>query len=238
MKGVIHIGTAGWQIPAKVRDRFPAEGSTLQRYAGVFGAVEINSTFYRPSRPATLERWAASTPNTFKFSLKLAKTITHERRLVDCGEVLERFLTETTLLGEKRGPILIQLPPSLAFDTEIAGAFLAELRRLYDGDAVIEPRHASWFEPEPDALLSAYRIGRVAADPAKVEPAARPGGWSGLRYWRLHGSPRMYVTPYGVERLTPLAVELRDGDWVMFDNTMSGGAAEDALLLNSILRPG
>ena len=235
---MIRVGTAGWQIPARVRDQFPADGSTLQRYAGVFGAVEINSTFYRPSRASTLERWRDSTPDDFLFSLKLAKTITHDRRLLDCGGLIERFLAETAPLGDKRGPILIQLPPSLAFDADVAGAFFDQFRDRYQGQALIEPRHASWFEPEPDALLAAHKIGRVAADPAKVEAAARPGGWTGLRYWRLHGSPRMYVTPYGVDRLTPLAVELRDGDWVMFDNTMSGAAAEDALLLTSILRSG
>lgn len=228
------IGTAGWQIPAKVRDRFPAGGSTLQRYATVFDAVEINATFYRPSRASTLERWREATPEAFRFSLKLARAITHERRLVDCADLIDRFLAETAPLGHKRGPILIQLPPSLGFDAAVAAGFLAGFRSRYEGKAALEPRHASWFNAEADALLREHRVARVAADPARTPEAARPGGWSGLRYFRLHGSPRMYVTPYGVERLAPLAATLQSGDWVMFDNTMSGAAVEDALLLKAL----
>lgn len=232
------IGTAGWQIPRTSADAFPIEGSTLARYAARFAGVEINSTFYRPHRPATFARWAEATPPGFRFAVKAPKALTHERRLTDPVEPLGRFLNEIGHLQHKLGPILVQLPPSLAFDADTARGFFGALRDRFDGDVACEPRHASWFEPEADALLAALRVARVAADPARVPLAALPGGWTGLRYWRLHGSPRMYVTPYGPERVEALASQIRAGDgpaWAMFDNTMSGAAAADALTLQALL---
>src|SRR5256885_13730988 len=86
----IHVGCAGWSVRADHASHFPAEGSHLQRYAGRFAAVEINTSFYRPHRPATYARWAASVPSDFRFSVKVPKEITHKRRLVDTLELLER----------------------------------------------------------------------------------------------------------------------------------------------------
>ncbi|MDP9103295.1 MAG: DUF72 domain-containing protein, partial [Pseudomonadota bacterium] len=166
---MIRIGTAGWSVPAAVRDTFPNSGSILERYAQVFNAVEINSSFYRPHKPQTYARWAAATPEGFRFAVKLPKAITHEERLLDAIEPLERFLTETAALDAKRGPILTQLPPSLSFDADMAARFLNDLRDRYDGEATCEPRHASWFTAEADTLLVRYRIARVAADPALFE---------------------------------------------------------------------
>ncbi len=234
---MIRIGTAGWSIPAAVRERFPREGTTLQRYAAVFDAVEINTAFYRPHKPETYARWAASTPEHFRFAVKLPKAITHERRLVGAVEPLERFLAETSALGDKRGPILIQLPPSLGFDPATAEAFFDLFRQRHDGEAALEPRHASWFGAEPEALLIRHRIARVAADPALIAAATTPGGWTGFSYWRLHGSPRMYASAYGPERVGEIAEKLRPGAWVIFDNTMFGAATPDALLLKDTVHP-
>ena len=98
-----------------------------------------------------------------------------------------------------------------------------------------EPRHASWLSPEADALLDGFRIARAAADPAKLPAAAEPGGWAGLSYFRLHGSPRMYFSAYGPDAVRRLARRLRsvrsDDAWCIFDNTASGAAAADALEL-------
>src|ERR1700760_3747408 len=96
-----HIGTAGWSIPKAQRERFGAGDSILARYAARLNAVEINSSFYRPHRPATYARWAAAVPQNFRFSVKLPKAITHERRLEDCGDLLDRFVAEVTGLGPK-----------------------------------------------------------------------------------------------------------------------------------------
>ena len=173
----IRVGTAGWALPAPVRDAFPAAASNLARYAGRFGAVEINSCFHRPHRRATYERWAASVPEDFRFAVKLPKTITHGLRLRACEAEIARFAEEVGGLGKKRGPVLVQLPPSLAFDAALAGAFFTGLAATLAGPIVCEPRHPSWFDPEADALLAAHRIARVAADPAPVPAAAMPGGW-------------------------------------------------------------
>lgn len=237
---MIRIGTAGWGLPAAVRDRFPQEGSVLQRYAAVFDAVEINSSFHRPHRPQTYARWAAATPSTFRFSLKAPRAITHEARLADCADRLAAFRAEAAVLGDRLGPLLVQLPPSLGFDPAVAERFFATLRELWPEAVACEPRHAGWFTAPAEALLAAFHVARVAADPAPHPLAARPGGWPGLAYWRLHGSPRMYVSPYGSQRLTELARSLQASGaaqtWCIFDNTAAGAAADDALILQALMR--
>ena len=228
----IRIGTAGWAIPRAVAERFPTEGTGLQRYAARFNAAEINSTFYRSHRPGTLARWAETTPGDFAFAVKAPKAVTHERRLVDCEDLLDRFLGEIAELGSKLGPVLVQLPPKLDFDAAAAEAFFGQLRERFDGPVAFEPRHPTWFGPEADAVLAARHIARVAADPACVPAATAPGGWPGLAYWRLHGSPRMYWSPYSPADLDALATQMAEAPgerWCVFDNTGSGAAAANAL---------
>lgn len=231
----IRVGTAGWSIPQGAAASFPEGGSHLERYGGRFRCVEINSSFYRPHRRATYTKWRASVPRGFRFSVKVPRTITHEARLRDVDAPLKAFLDEVRCLEDALGPILVQLPPSLAFDPEVAERFLVVLRGLHLGDVVLEPRHLSWFGAMPDQLLTTYRIARVAADPACCPAAAVPGGSSELRYWRLHGSPKMYLSPYG-ERIRSLASVLEPGDWCIFDNTAAGAAIVDALNLDGELR--
>ncbi len=229
------MGTAGWSIPVPLRPRFPEIGSGLARYAGRLPAVEINSSFYRPHRPATYARWAASVPPAFRFSVKLPKVITHERRLADVADPLARFLGEVLALGDKLGCLLIQLPPSLDLEIESVDSFLREFRRRYPGPAVLEPRHASWFSPAGDQLLVEYRISRVAADPALSDRAHEPGGYGHPVYYRLHGSPKLYSSAYDSAYLRTLAARMaayrHDGHdaWCMFDNTAGGAAAANAL---------
>jgi uncharacterized protein YecE (DUF72 family) len=228
------IGTAGWAIPRAVAEAFPTAGSGLVRYAARFGAAEINSSFHRSHRPSTYERWAASVPETFRFAAKLPKTITHERRLVDVEAQLGAFLDEVLGLGTRLGPLLIQLPPSLAFGPDTARRFLGLLRNRFGGSVACEPRHPTWFENEADGLLQDYEVARVAADPARVPDAAEPGGWPGLVYIRLHGSPRMYYSAYEAEYLDGLAARIARSTvetWCIFDNTTSGAACANALAL-------
>src|SRR4051812_46618679 len=101
------VGTAGWSIPPQNADRFPGEGSHLERYRQRFPAVEINSSFYRPHRPGTYARWAASVPVDFRFAVKMPREITHTRRLANAAEPLARFLSEAQMLGPKLGPVLV-----------------------------------------------------------------------------------------------------------------------------------
>ena len=230
---MIAVGTAGWATPRAVAHRFPAEGSVLQRYAERLPAVEINTTFYRSHRPGTYERWAQSTPGDFRFAVKAPRAISHERRLADCSDAVAAFLDEIAPLGDKLGPLLIQLPPGLALDLPTARGFLQDLRRRFSGPVAWEPRHASWFEADGEQLLTDHAVARVAADPARVPQAAAPGGWPNLLYLRLHGSPRMYFSAYGPDQLDRWAGIMRNSAaterWCIFDNTASGAAAGQAL---------
>ena len=234
MSAKVRIGTAGWSIPTRFGDAFPGDGSHLERYARRFDAAEINSSFHRPHRPATYARWAAAVPDGFRFAIKLPKEITHTKRLVDVDPALDRFAAETAGIGDRLGPVLVQLPPKLGFDPEIADPFFRALRTRFPGPIVCEPRHASWFEPAAERLLTAQKVARVAAHPARVPRAAEPGGWPGLAYYRLHGAPRTYYSPYEPPELDALARRIRahaEPVWCIFDNTASGAAAGNALEL-------
>jgi uncharacterized protein YecE (DUF72 family) len=234
------IGTSGWSVPRVLADAFPSGGSGLERYAHRFNCVEINSTFYRSHRAATYDRWLTATPAGFRFAVKLSKTITHDARLVVGRDDLAARLEELRQLEPKLGPVLVQLPPSLAFDADVARRFLDALRELYAGEAVLEPRHVSWFEPQADTLLAEHKVARVAADPKRHPLAGEPGGWLGLAYWRWHGSPRLYYSAYDEDALESLAAELTREParptWCFFDNTVSGAAAANALQLKSMVK--
>ena len=157
---------------------------------------------------------------------------------MDADDVLDGFLAEATQLGDRLGPLLVQLPPSLTFSADVAERFFASLRGRFDGDVALEPRHPSWFEPEAERLVTGYRVARVAADPAVVPAAAEPGGWDGLVYYRLHGSPRMYYSAYPDEYLETLAETLtraaRSAEvWCIFDNTAASAATGDASMYST-----
>jgi uncharacterized protein YecE (DUF72 family) len=231
----VRIGVVGWSIRKEQAVVFPSEGTHLERYAGAFACVEINTSFYRPHRVATYQRWAASVPDRFRFAVKMHREITHDRQLVDVREPLDRFLSEIAGLGAKLGPVLVQLPPSLPFDAN-ARRFFTELRRQFAGQIVCEPRHRNWFAPAPEQLLAELEIARVAADPIVTPTAGVPGGWNGLRYYRLHGSPRMYYSAYSEDYLSTLAQRLLEvmrtaPVWCIFDNTAEGAATVNALTL-------
>ncbi|HYH23486.1 MAG TPA: DUF72 domain-containing protein [Azospirillum sp.] len=236
----ILIGTAGWSVPRAVADAFPGPGTHLERYARVLPAVEINTSFYRPHKPETYARWAAATPAGFRFAVKVPRAITHVARLREAGAPLARFLGEVAHLGDRLGPLLVQLPPSLAFDAAVAGAFFGDLRARFAGAVVCEPRHRTWFTDPAERLLAERRVARVAADPAPAPSADRPGGWDGLVYVRLHGSPEMYHSPYPPDACGRIAGMLaadaaRRPVWCVFDNTALGHAVADALATMRLL---
>ncbi|HYQ84885.1 MAG TPA: DUF72 domain-containing protein, partial [Rubrobacter sp.] len=116
-----------------------------------------------------------------------------------------------------------------------------DLRSRMVGTIACEPRHPTWFTPEADGLLETLEIARVAADPACVPAAAEPGGWRGVSYYRLHGSPRIYYSAYSDDYLASLAERIRadigEGRtvWCIFDNTTLGAATGNALDLASRL---
>lgn len=234
MPQAIYIGSAGWSIPKEHAPRFPPEGSHLERYARRLPAAEINSSFYRPHQPKTYARWAQAVPEHFRFAVKMPREITHLRRLRDADALAETFLEGCIALGGKLGALLVQLPPSLAFDSQLAFAFFAALRERFAGGIVCEPRHPTWFGAEAEHLLSHWRVARAASDPAPVPEAARPGGWRGLVYYRLHGSPQMYFSAYSEEASAAQAQEISASalsaeTWCIFDNTALGAATANAL---------
>jgi len=235
-----YIGTAGWSVPAAHAAAFPAEGSQLERYAAVMNAVEINSSFYRPHRPQTYERWAASTPAGFRFAVKCPKQITHEARLEGTEDALARFVGEAGALGGKWTVLLVQLPPSLRFDARVAGRFFEQVRAAFGGAIVCEPRHASWFTPAAEQLMRDGEVARAAADPAKWPGAEVPAGHPSVFYFRWHGSPRIYWSDYGDDWLQDRARQLKAlpqgvARWCVFDNTASGAALGNALQLRALL---
>jgi uncharacterized protein YecE (DUF72 family) len=233
-----YIGTAGWAIRTRHRAEFPGAGSHLECYARRFNAVEINSSFHRPHRRITYERWASSTPPDFRFAVKLPRAITHDLRLANAADPLEGFLEQVTGLGDKLGVLLVQLPPSLAFDLQVADVFFGTLHGLYRGSVACEPRHPTWFSPTAHELLIEHWISRVAADPAIVPAAAEPGAWPDLRYYRLHGSPRVYYSHYEADRIAAYAERIRSAGqraWCIFDNTAQAAATENALALSAML---
>jgi uncharacterized protein YecE (DUF72 family) len=235
----IRVGTAGWNLRRDEGD--VAEGSRLERYSRLFSCVEINSSFYRPHRPATYARWAAAVPGDFRFSLKVPKEITHVRRMVNVSDLVDQFLDETAHLGKKRAALLVQLPPSFAYDPATVPPFFAALHERFDGLVVCEPRHTSWFTPPVDDILRNLRIARVAADPALVPAAGLPGGWDGFVYLRLHGAPRMYYSSYDRSSLEARAAQLRkctSPAWCIFDNTALGAGTANALDLERLMREG
>jgi uncharacterized protein YecE (DUF72 family) len=236
------VGTAGWSIPRQHAHLFGEGESTLARYATRFDMVEVNSSFYRPHQRKTWERWAKEVPSRFRFTAKLPQEISHERALRACAACLDRFLDEAGGLGDKLGGLLLQLPRSRPLEPAVAGRFFAVLRQRYAGAFACEARHASWFGARAQALYEEFDIARVAADPALSDEAARPGGAGELRYWRWHGSPRMYYSEYGEPALAALAKAVRARGpagtqrLVVFDNTAHGFAAANAARLQALLR--
>jgi uncharacterized protein YecE (DUF72 family) len=238
---LIHVGCAGWNVPGAVHESFPATGSHLVRYASVLPAVEINSSFYRSHRATTYERWRDSVPESFRFSAKVPKAITHEARLKDVDEALEKFIGEVAHLERKLGCLLVQLPPSLPFDAAIARRFFRRLRALSTADIVCEPRHKSWFTPATGDVLSGIGVGYVDADPP-VGVIPEEADRTGAVYLRMHGSPVIYHSTYLEEVIEQLreriarAVEAGRHVWCIFDNTASGAAVPNALSLLARLR--
>ncbi|MFM1966223.1 MAG: hypothetical protein RL134_1948 [Actinomycetota bacterium] len=232
------IGLAGWsEAVSKHRAYFPAAGSGLTRYAATFGMVEVNASFYRAVRAETFASWADQTPSDFRFSVKINRAVTHAARL-SANAKLEHALEPMMSLGPKLAAVLIQLPPTLAFEPERDAAFLDRLRGLYAGMVAWEPRHASWQAAEATRLLEAHGVTPVLTVIPGPESAHSPAG----AYVRLHGTPRRYYSSYSGEDLTSLATWLREapehGDRpaiVIFDNTASSAGVRNALELSDLL---
>lgn len=227
---MIYAGTAGWTVPKIAADSFPEEGTHLDKYAKVLNAVEINSSFYRDHQSKTYKKWADSTPENFKFSVKLNKRFTHSKDFEFDPEDLLECLDGIKGLGEKWGVLLIQFSAGKKFNYKQANLLYKTIRKKFKGPMVLEARNTGWLSDESLELIKKYNISKVTADPEKC-PGDVPGE---IKYYRLHGSPLIYKSDYDQEYLEELFVEMsaHDGDvWCIFDNTQFGHATNNAVTI-------
>ena len=181
----ILAGTSGWSFKEWKGSFYPKglpDDGMLSFYAGKFPTVEINNTFYRMPKETVLLDWALKVPLSFRFAIKASQRITHYGRLKDVASEVEYFTRVTSVLGERRGPTLFQLPPNLKKDLPRLAEFLEVLPRGWR--SAFEFRHSSWFEDDVYQTLRAKDAALVIADHDDFEtPAVRTASWG---YARLH----------------------------------------------------
>ncbi|MBI5711188.1 MAG: DUF72 domain-containing protein [Candidatus Eisenbacteria bacterium] len=157
----ILLGTQGWSYRDWVGSFYPP-GAKQERwlpfYAAVFDTVELDTTFYHPPKPAVVRSWDEHTPAHFRFSAKVPEAITHTARLAGMGEQLKLFVRSLARLGDKLGPLLVQMPAEFERDEGAVGLlerFLAAAPA--DVRLAVEFRHRSWHVPQTYELLRRHR---------------------------------------------------------------------------------
>jgi uncharacterized protein YecE (DUF72 family) len=224
------VGTSGWTY-GHWRDRVYPHGlpqrEWLPWYATRFPTVELNASFYRLPTPAMVDRWRTVTPAGFRFAVKLSRYVTHIRRLRDVDDELSRFLEIVRPLGDRFGPLLVQLPPSFPRDDDALDAFL----RIVPDDipVAVEFRHASWVRrPVADRLRAAGAAWVLADRPHARVPLTVTADWSYVRFHQgAEGSPwypRAKLVRWA-DRLADLRVETL---YVYFNNDPDGAAFANA----------
>jgi uncharacterized protein YecE (DUF72 family) len=183
----ILVGTSGFSFKEWVGNFYPQglkAGAMLGYYGRHFGAVEINNTFYRMPKPAVLKSWAEEVPADFRFVLKASQRITHHQKLKDCAEKVRYLLEVSAALGERLGPLLFQLPPTLRQDLPLLRDFLALLPTTTQ--AALEFRHESWFNDEVYDLLRAHDAALCIAEAEEgvAVPFVATATWGYLRLRR------------------------------------------------------
>ena len=237
----LHIGTSGWNYP-EWKDGFYAgvpRRRWLEHYASRFGAVELNASFYRTVKAATLADWRETTPASFRFACKGHRLVTHHRRLAQVAAPVTFQRDALEPLGARLAVVLWQMPATLPRDLGLLETFAGLLDRWEGVRHVLEFRDRSWFDDEVAACLAAHRLASAISD------AARWPRWDAvttdLAYLRLHGRPDTYASHYPPAALEEWAVRVQG--WlgegrevhVYFDNTMRGAAPEDASRLRSLI---
>jgi uncharacterized protein YecE (DUF72 family) len=231
---MILVGTSGWQY-RHWRGRFyPAglpQAGWLPYYAERFATVELNNSFYRLPERDTFVTWRERTPDDFLLAVKMSRYLTHVRRLRDPAEPVARFLDRASGLGDRLGPVLLQLPPTLPADPDVLAAVLTRFPR--DVPVAVEPRHASWWSDEIRQVLTAYGAVLCWADRRgrPVTPLWRTADYG---YLRLHEGLAAPQPRYGVAALDSwvrrVARTFGDGApvFVYFNNDPGGAALVDA----------
>lgn len=242
-RGDLMAGTSGWSYPHWKGDFYPGEvpqRKFLEYYASRFPATELNASFYRLPSEKMIAGWLERIPRDFRFCVKLSRLITHRKRLIDCGEAIGVFVDRLAPLAPCMGPVLAQLPPSLAFEAERVDAFLQAWYKRSRLVLAVEARHPSWLEAPVTELLAAYKAVPVCADSGghwpKSEVAAR-----GDIYLRYHGPGEVYASGYSPQKLgyeaRRIAGWLHSGRsvWAFFNNTDGGDACRDAQRLERLV---
>src|SRR3990172_458629 len=121
-------GTSGYSYKEWKGSFYPQDlpaARMLRYYAERLGTVEINNTFYQLPNTTTLARWNEEVPERFVFVLKASRRMTHEQKLKGSGDTLSIFFQNASVLGDRLGPVLFQLPPFLRKDLPRLEDFLA-----------------------------------------------------------------------------------------------------------------
>jgi len=237
--GRCYIGTSGWSYAHWAKGRFYPkglkQGEWLGFFAERFGTVELNSSFYRVPKPEFIARWRTVTGGRFRFAVKLWRRITHEKRLVECGVELSSFLEVVGELKPKRGPLLVQLPPSLRKNVRRLDEFLATLKKATGRvrwKVAVEFRHPDWLCDEVYELLTRYRVALCLADLPRC-PITEPND-APFVYVRRHGPGGGYRGCYAPEHIAADAERirgwLRGGKdvFVYYNNDIGGHAVDNA----------
>jgi uncharacterized protein YecE (DUF72 family) len=231
------VGCSGWSY-ADWRGRVYPEGVPqrrwLEHYATLFDTVEINATFYRLPREATVAAWVERTPDDFLFSVKASRYLTHVRRLTDVGRGLERFYARIAPLRDspKLGPVLWQLPETFRRDDE---RLAHVLERLPPGRHCFELRHESWFAPDVYALLREHGAALVLGDHPE-RPFQQHELTASWTYVRFHHGTRGRRGNYSARELDAWAARIagwrrRAEVFAYFNNDWEGFAVRNALAL-------
>lgn len=240
MNAAIHIGTSGWHYDHWKGPFYPSglpATEMLAFYAERFRSVEINNSFYHLPEPGTLAAWRDAVDDNFLFAVKASRYITHMKKLKAAGDAVQNFLERISLLGQRLGPVLFQLPPRWHCNPARLKEFLALLPTPFR--YAFEFRDPSWFTHDVYKLLeeagAAFCIYELAG---VLSPKAVTADFV---YVRLHGPDAAYQGSYSTQTLAGWAGAIstwaRQGREVFcyFDNDQSGYAAANAASLASIL---
>jgi uncharacterized protein YecE (DUF72 family) len=254
MPGKIRVGTSGWMYKAWHSKFYPAElkKDFLPYYSRHFNTVEINNSFYHLPPPRNFIKWRNETTSNFVFAVKLSRAITHAKKLIEAEEFTRAFLVNYSALGAKKGPILVQLPPSFKFDAELVAQYFRQAKKIATELGIrvrfaLEVRHPSWFLDQNQTMLfdalKSVRVAPVIADSGRFpgfDPDRNSAG--NFVYVRLHGPEDFAASQYAKTRLKPWAERVkkwsRSGQDVFFyfNNDVHGYAIDDARILLSLIK--
>ncbi|MBT2619740.1 DUF72 domain-containing protein [Chryseobacterium sp. ISL-6] len=236
----LYIGCSGFYNNDWKGSFYPENTPTkdfLTLYSKEFNAVEINSTFYRKPTAKTLIKWFDETPEEFRFFIKIPKTISHEKRLLDCKEEISEFCQHIhENLKEKLSGFLYQFPPSFKNTPENIELILKNIDSAFLN--VIEFRHKSWWRDEIfDILRPKNIIFSGVSFPGNLPEEVIINN-NEVMYYRLHGKPVLYKSEYSEEFLNNLAEKIQisqNKTFIFFNNTWGVSAIKNAMYLKKIL---